>query len=184
MQTKYITIKTGYGAETALGNLIFNTGTPYETPQAALESLALDLFEKFLRESYPENACCAKRKKGWKACPKCGCVFDNPLPDVDDFTDWLRRDFNFRIIDRYGEEMKNWDPFYSVEVLIEAPRGSVLCVSIYGENVVAAALDLSKVNHPLAKRLAREDSAWACSLPSLFIPEEYRYLIPSHKLFD
>lgn len=143
--------------------------------------MANALFTKFLRETYVRNACCAKRKKTWRLCPECGSNFDYPSPDANDFVVWLRGDFSTRIADQYGDEMEGWLPWDTVGTLVGAKKDEVLCIDTYGDSVIPAAIDLSQIDHYMVKNLVGEDNSWAYGISDLYIPSEYRHLVPNHK---
>lgn len=178
MGVKYITLKMGEAAESFLGTLIFTADTTYETPQEAVASLATALLEKYLYDQFRFNSCCAKRKKNWKYCANCGTDFNRRAPTVDSFEAWLRH-LNTIVADRYESELAGWHPFNSVSVLLAAKEGDgIVDIGYYGETVMAAAVDLSKIDDPFARIMEKEE--WHSDVSCRFIPDDYLSLIPRY----
>jgi hypothetical protein len=179
MAIKFVTLRMGYGAETLLGHLVLTSDTLHETPQDAIRSLANAFLMKFFQEVYHLNSCCKKMKKKHAYCPGCGAYLQKRAPSLDEFTSWLCS-VSKKIADSYEVDLEGWSPWEPISTLLSANREEVLCIDIYGDSLLAAAVDISKIDHPIAKEMAETDSEWDYGISNVYIPDEYRSLVPGY----
>ena len=118
-------------------------------------------------------------KKKHAYCPGCGAYLQKRAPSLDEFTSWLCS-VSKKIADSYEVDLEGWSPWEPISTLLSANREEVLCIDIYGDSLLAAAVDISKIDHPIAKEMAETDSEWDYGISNVYIPDEYHSLVPGH----
>lgn len=176
MTIKFVAIRMGNGATTALSQMVLAAHGEYATEQDALEGLANAFFSSFLELKFHLNFCCTGADVSHLYCPRCGSSLRPLPPQVYDFTSWVM-EFNFKISDDYEAELRGWSLWEPISVLLDnAKREEVFCINSHGEELLACAVNLAKIDHPIARSLAQ--GSWQEETSEIYIPNEYRVFVP------
>lgn len=177
MAIKFVAIRMGDGETMAVSQMVLAAHRKYATPQDALEDLANSFFSCFLESKFGLNFCCAQADATHLYCPRCGTALRPSPPQVHDFTSWLM-DFNFRISDDFEVSLKGWSPWEPISVLLDGTkREEVFCINCQGEELLTCAVNLAKIDHPIARALAQSKS-WQEETSEIYILNEYRVFTP------
>ena len=183
MAIKFVAIRMGDGRTTAVSQMVLSAHREYATPQDALDDLANAFFLCFLETKFRLNSCCTTADPAHLYCPRCGTALRPTPPQLYDFIPWVM-DFNFKLSDDFEVDLKGWSPWEPISVLLDAAkREEVFCLNSQGEELLACAVNFSKIDHPIARAMAQSKS-WKEETSEIYILNDYRAFVPLYSYID
>lgn len=183
MAIKYIALRFGSGRSTQRPVLFFEARSSFATPIVALQNLGNELFQVYLNDRVDHSNCGFEAiDSKWAFCPGCGNGIFQFHGDVVSFLEWLY-EIDQMVLDNFEQELASWSSFPEISSVLKARKDQVLCIEHNAENVLAAAVDPSKVPEPYRAIMSCEASVWKDGITELMVGE-YHKIVPFHKQFS